>query len=622
MGLRSKNHVVFFAEERNEGEFAPLFSDRARMGLNALEAYGETPQIEADFESLPNEAGTSSTFTPAPADSGRATAKVTIPMALKGSGDSKREPGWARPLQVCGFRRENVYPLQRLSVTGLAYPDRFFIGDRLVAVDTSEDGPVPNPTFPASGLGNVHAAAGSESIGIVVGFIRDGGGAGTHYVYVWPTFKLDGTQHKFAVSDDVLGASNAVVGAVTAAVDDHGILYRPSSIRTVRIYLDKAPSALVGPLYEGRQLFFVNAGDTISNHGTVVVRKFENTPVPSFEVSLHYGVIRGGDELFDATTSAYVHQDFPTNSIRSLVGTGFPDTDVASFTAGATTTVTLSEAHGFANGTVLPVTFANVVASNSAVQDQLNLTTLAGTITGATTFTLAVDTTGVTFTAPGKAAARTVIQESGRSATIVSNLDTKERRLLGGRGTVSGSGDAGAPFTLNFEIDGLFGGAYSALPPEVIRYGDVAQRPPRLVNPSPNQDGSVWLSGFKQRVKGFGFEFGSSIDQPRDANGLDGVGPTTLFGREPSMSYRAETAGASGFPYEATTQNKSQQFCSMQIGSAEGNLVSIVNHHGQLTAIPESDDNGTTITDASLNAVAWPDLYNSSGDHEILICHL
>jgi hypothetical protein len=206
-----------------------------------------------------------------------------------------------------------------------------------------------------------------------------------------------------------------------------------------------------------------------------------------------------------------------------------------------------------------------------------------------------------------------VFQLRTPSLTIRHNLDGRRRDLLGARGDFTLEGEVGQPMQFAWTFSGDLGPALDALP--ITTTGLSTIRPPRLL-------GAFCMYGLgadllRIPTKRVSFANGATINPNLDANRAGGATGSNVTDRDMSFTVTVDNI-LGAFDWEAARDAGTVVRLAFMLGTAKGNILTLVAPICQVTEIAFSDSDGVSTFDVT----ARPRRIQESGDDEVYITQL
>ncbi|MGB0685827.1 MAG: hypothetical protein ACPGQD_06570 [Planctomycetota bacterium] len=204
---------------------------------------------------------------------------------------------------------------------------------------------------------------------------------------------------------------------------------------------------------------------------------------------------------------------------------------------------------------------------------------------------------------------------TGAALSIRYNVDGFERDFSGMRGNFVIDAQGGSTATMEFQMQGFWLASRDAPRPSTLSFGTVPV-PKRALN------GSMYLMGLPLITQSIGINGGMSINTDEDGNAALGVAPSSIDDRAPNWTISARLPRYGGFEFDDKLTNQREVFAGMQIGTAEGSLITFISMRGQLSDVQMSENNGKEQVQGTMGAKRGHDNQGWNGNDELLVCHL
>lgn len=211
------------------------------------------------------------------------------------------------------------------------------------------------------------------------------------------------------------------------------------------------------------------------------------------------------------------------------------------------------------------------------------------------------------------AAITTVEMVRTPSIAMNHNFDGRNRALNGARGTFSLQGEVGAPITITWTFTGDVGTDADA--PAVVTTGLSTVRPPRLLGAF-----CIYGTGADQRAlqtKSVGFDNAGTVSPNLDANRSGGSTGSNITDRDSAFTVTVDMTHGT-MDWEALRDAGTVVRAGFLLGTAAGNIISVVAPNCQVTEVSLGDADGVGTFDVTLK----PRRIAESGDDDVFISQL
>lgn len=190
----------------------------------------------------------------------------------------------------------------------------------------------------------------------------------------------------------------------------------------------------------------------------------------------------------------------------------------------------------------------------------------------------------------------TAVQTNVPSLTILSNLDTLERRTLGARGSFRLSGDNSQALQFEFTFLGQVGAHTDAAPPSLTGLSTIA--PPRLVGAVVGVGiGADFLRLPTKRIE---LDMAGQVGMRGDANQPGGDIGSDISTREPILRVTFDKVGFGSANLLTRLQQGTTVRFACKFGTTAGNTMVLAAPRCQIESIEDGNDNGIATNIVSL----------------------
>lgn len=189
------------------------------------------------------------------------------------------------------------------------------------------------------------------------------------------------------------------------------------------------------------------------------------------------------------------------------------------------------------------------------------------------------------------------------SLSVYSNLDSRERRILGARGTMTLGGGADEILKWAWNLTGtptppvdatqIAGASLSSLQGPRFRAAAVQMGYDR------NGDGTGYFDTALP-LKSFSLDMGNTIEARRDPTAATGTRGANLTGRAPKVTIDPEQVGVYPFDWALVRRTAIALRLGLMLGTEVGNRLSIAIPRGQVESRADGDDTGLALDQVSI----------------------
>jgi len=193
------------------------------------------------------------------------------------------------------------------------------------------------------------------------------------------------------------------------------------------------------------------------------------------------------------------------------------------------------------------------------------------------------------------------------SATVDLYKDGKMIRIYGARGNVALSGNVGEPVFLDF----TFTGVYDA-------ETDTALLSPtyETTDPQPLLNAAAKVDGYSAVFAAMNMDMANTVAERASANASKGILSFHITERNPQITVDAEDVLVATKDFKGRLVANNTGYFVANVGSTAGNKVTIGAPTIEYDSVGDSDREGISVADLTLNAVSTTP---SSGDDEVQI---
>lgn len=252
----------------------------------------------------------------------------------------------------------------------------------------------------------------------------------------------------------------------------------------------------------------------------------------------------------------------------------------------------------------LKVGAAQILLNNSGFVD-IDVNLLWGSILNADTLRSAGNGTATVSAPP--------TQTRTPSLALRSNLDGRNRLLLGSRGDFTAEGQVGEPMQFSWTFTGDIGASTDALP--IATTGLSTVRAPRLLGAI----AQIRSGAFSKRipVKRVTLNQGNTVNPNLDANRAGGANGSNVTDRQPNLVLSVDVVNGD-VDWEGIRDNGTVVGVALILGDTRGNICALVLPNGQVAEVSPSDADGVATFDVTVQALRIAE----SGDDELYIVQI